>query len=135
MIKPSLRSCVSKFILFKGLVVKYKLKQFGINDQSWMSSMERGQAFLHPVVANLRNAAIPQKAHLLFIPFISLPPSILSVPTIPLTPLLSFWLCCVSLRDDQRCSADRAGQWAITSGTIAVFVKIHTDGVVWAGMW
>lgn len=84
MIKPSLRSCVSKFILFEGLALKYKLKQFGKNYQSWMTIMERGQAFLlHSVVANLRNAAIPQKAHLLFIPFIPLPSSILSVPHHP----------------------------------------------------
>lgn len=51
-----------------------------------MTSVGRGQAFLlHPVAkrANLRSAAIPQKAQLLFIPFISLPSSILSVPHHP----------------------------------------------------
>ncbi len=58
------------------------------------------------------------------------PPPSLSHPCTP-----SSCAVCLSLRDDQQCSADRAGQWAITSGTIAVFVKIHTDGVVWGGMW
>lgn len=58
------------------------------------------------------------------------PPPSLSHPCTP-----SRCAVCVSLRDDQQCSADRAGQWALTSGTMAVFVKIHTDGVVWGGMW
>uniref|UniRef100_A0A673IAZ1 adenylate cyclase n=1 Tax=Sinocyclocheilus rhinocerous TaxID=307959 RepID=A0A673IAZ1_9TELE len=52
---------------------------------------------LYPLAkqANLRNAAIPQKAHLLFIPLISLPSPF--CPTIPLTPLHSSSLCCLRL--------------------------------------
>ncbi len=68
-------------------------------------------------------------------PFISLgSPFCLSPPPLshPCTP--SRCAVCVSLRDDQQCSADRAGLWAITSGTMAVFVKIHWWGGV-GGMW
>lgn len=93
----------------------------------------QGKAFFHQHVSkllNLINVAVPQEPNLLAL-FLSLSFSL------SLHPSRSSSRCavCVFLWDGQPCWADRAGQWVISRGTIALFVKMLTDGMVLGGMW